>query len=166
MMYRSGRGVNADAEQAWSLLTKACAAGDALGCAELSVLYLDDDGLRRDAAHAAELARAACDSTEGHGCAYLADLCLDRIIYPDGPEACTMEAVRQLRTKAVGALAYDCTGWNAYDCDHWPRSTHRPIPRRRSGTPWARARTAIRAGASASLGSTRRDSALRCRPPT
>ena len=117
MMYRSGRGVNADAEQAWSLLTKACAAGDALGCAELSMLYLDNDGLRRDAAHAAELARAACDSTEGHGCAYLADLCLDRIIYPDGPEACTMEAVRQLRTKAVGALAYDCTGWNAYDCD-------------------------------------------------
>jgi hypothetical protein len=117
LLFRSGRGTGVDVPRAWSLLSRACAGGDALGCAELSVLYLEDAGLRRDAGHAAELARAACDSGDGHGCAYLADLCLDRLTYPDAPDACNSEAVRRLRTKAVGVLAYDCSGWNAYDCD-------------------------------------------------
>ena len=105
-MYRDGRGVMSDNTKAWTLLRMACAGGDSLGCAELSVLHVQDDGLQRDVAKAAELARAACDSGQGLGCTYLADLCVDRIVYYPTRETCSSDNIQRLRDKAVALAAY------------------------------------------------------------
>jgi hypothetical protein len=106
------------AARAWGFLRKACAGGDALGCAELSRLHLSDDGLRRDAARAAGLAGAACDAGDGNGCAYLAELCLARLVYPDSAygDRCSPEHTRRLRARAVAKLDGRCVGWGAHDC--------------------------------------------------
>jgi TPR repeat protein len=116
VLYSGGRGVTANASQAWALLNRSCAGGDALGCGALGELVLADDGLRRDAARAAALARAACDGGDGHGCARLARLCTDRLFYPDSPDECSRKNVMRLRERAVAALASTCEGWAAYDC--------------------------------------------------
>ena len=115
-MYEQGRGVAADTTKAWSFLEKGCAGGDALGCAELSQLYVADDGLRRDAARAGMLAEAACDGGDGRGCTYLARLCADRLLYAGPRDPCSAERAPRLYERAVAALAKDCQGWGAYDC--------------------------------------------------
>jgi TPR repeat protein len=126
VMYASGWPRRAaETGQAWKLLRKACEGGEALGCAELSQLYLTDDGFRRDAARAAELAEAACNAGDGHGCAYLAALCADHLLYAASSEQCSATHINSLRERAVAILGKDCAGWGAYDCYrlstiYWP----------------------------------------------
>jgi TPR repeat protein len=116
VMYAVGRGGARDPQRAWALLDRACRNGDVTGCAELGRLYLEDDGPRRNAARAAALAEAACNGGSGQGCAMLARLCRDRVIYPERPDACSLERMRQLLRSALARLRTDCTGWNATDC--------------------------------------------------
>ena len=111
-----GNHLGADAEKAWSLLGRACRGGDALGCTELSRLYVADDGPRRDVGRAAALAQAACDGGDGHGCYELASLCAAGLLYPTTAERCTAEDLKRLYAKATAALRRDCDGWGAYDC--------------------------------------------------
>jgi TPR repeat protein len=111
-----GRGCNTTRRR-WEFLRRACAGGDAFGCAELARLYVTDDGPRRDTARAAELAERDCEGGDGHGCSYLARLCTDRIIYPAGRDgSCSAARVGRLREAAVAHLRTGCDGWDAYDC--------------------------------------------------
>ena len=74
-MYRQGRGVKTDAAKAWTLLQKACAKGDGLGCAELGRLYLDGGTVRGKVSgkrilDAAYVRHAAGRSSTVHNAAY------------------------------------------------------------------------------------------------
>jgi hypothetical protein len=117
-LLHAGRRVPAgdDAGRAWVLLRRACAGGDARGCAALSQLYVSDDGLRRDVARAADLAEAACDAGDGHGCAYLAALCVDRLVYPRAGAGCGADETERLSARATALLYRGCADRDAYDC--------------------------------------------------
>jgi hypothetical protein len=116
MMYAVGHGGPRDPQRAWVLLERACGGGDLPGCAELARLYLEDDGPRRNAARAATLAEASCNGGNGHGCAILAGLCRDRLLYPERPDDCSVDRMRQLLRSALARLRTDCAGWGATDC--------------------------------------------------
>ena len=111
-----GNRLGADTEKAWSLLGRACRGGDAVGCTELSRLYVTDDGPRRDVGRAAALAEAACDGGDGHGCYELANLCSAGVLYPKAAGRCAPAELKRLYAKASAALRRDCDGWGAYDC--------------------------------------------------
>ena len=52
-------------------LTKQCASGDARGCANLGVMYVNGTGVTQDFFKAVELYQKACDGKYGSGCGQL-----------------------------------------------------------------------------------------------
>ena len=79
-------------------LTKACAKGYAMGCANLGLAYNEGTGVKQDSFKAVELSRKSCDGQEEKGCANLG------LAYLEG------EGVKQDSVKGVAIFRQTCDG--------------------------------------------------------
>jgi len=67
-MYNLGQGVKQDYFKAVELFQKACDGGDAAGCYNLGIMYMNGQGVKQDYAKAKELFGKACDMKLQSGC--------------------------------------------------------------------------------------------------
>jgi TPR repeat protein len=103
-MYRTGKNVAADAQQAAQLYDKACRLEHAASCSQFGILVAEGTGTARDEQRAAELFELACKLGEANGCFNLGTLYYDGVGVPKDPK------------RAFELFAQSCNAGKAAGC--------------------------------------------------
>jgi TPR repeat protein len=93
-----------DETRAVAFYQRACDGGDARGCNNLGVMYMDGRGVAKDEVRAVTLFQGACDHDEAAGCSALG------VAYMDG------RGVKKDEARAVTLYQQGCDGGNADGC--------------------------------------------------